>query len=383
MVRRTSSAMIGRRPQHARRTHWLGWVGRVALVVGACLGAWMLGVPGAPRAVSPSRPATRAVSPSTPAPYRPVTMQPVGLEDPGRVITPGQDVSDPWILKTHGVYVMFSSQDQFFAPNIPVRVSNTLDDWSGPAVDAMPTLPSWAGPGFTWAPDVLRVGHSYVMWFTAADAATGSSFEKCIGVATATSVVGPYRSTSPHPLVCQLDHLGSIDPRAVVDPSGRLWLVWKSDDNASFNPDIHATIWVQRLSANGLELLGHPVALMTADQPWEGPIVEAPDMVYAAGHFWLFFSGNWFNESAYAMGVAECAAVTGPCQSTTAGPWFASNAQGAGPGEESVFFDGSRWWLLYAPFAVNYQTWTARPVAMARLVFGSGGPVVVAPSTAG
>jgi beta-xylosidase len=334
----------------------------------------VLGISGAGAATSSAPPL------ATPL-YQPVTTQPVTLADPGVVVTRGEDAPDPYIVKANGVYVMFASQDQFYGPNIPVRVSNTLDDWSGPAVDAMPTLPPWAGPGFTWAPDVLRVGHTYLMWFTAVLAASGANFEKCIGVATATSVVGPYHSAASQPLVCQLDHLGSIDPRAFVDPAGRLWLLWKSDDNADLTASTHSTLWVQRLSANGLELLGQPVALMTANMPWEGRIVESPDMVYAAGHFWLFFSGNWFNEPDYAVGIAECAAVTGPCEPTTPGPWLSSNGQGSGPGEESVFFDGSRWWMLYAPFAVNYQIWTARPAALVRLDFGADGPSVVPPGT--
>jgi len=308
-------------------------------------------------------------------------MQPVSLADPGVVVTPGQDVPDPYVIKANGVYVMFSSQDGFLSPNVPVRVSNDLTDWAGPPIDALPTLPRWAEPGFTWSPDVLRVEGRYVLWFNAALASSGPTATKCIGVATSHSAVGPYQPVGSAPLVCQLNHLGSIDPRAFVDPSGELWLLWKSDDNADLNAQTHSTIWVQRLSPNGLTLIGQPVALMTADLPWEGRIVEAPDMVYAAGHYWLFFSGNWFNEPYYAMGVAECESVIGPCDPTTLGPWFASNAQGAGPGEESLFFDGARWWMFYAPFAVDYRSFTPRPAAVVRLVFGPEGPSVVPPGT--
>ncbi len=324
-------------------------------------------------------PATATAGPAS-APF-PVTMSPVSLPDPGVVVTPGQDVPDPYVIEANGVYVMFASQDGFFGPNVPVRVSSDLVDWTGPPIDALPTLPRWAEPGFTWSPDVLRVQGRYVLWFNAALAASGPTATKCIGVATSRSVVGPYHPVGSAPLVCQLDHLGSIDPRAFVDPSGQLWLLWKSDDNADLQAQTHSTIWVQRLSPDGLQLIGQPVALMTADLPWEGRIVESPDMVYAAGHYWLFFSGNWFNEPYYAMGVAECQSVIGPCDPTTLGPWFASNAQGAGPGEESLFFDGSRWWMFYAPFAVDYQSFTPRPAAVARLVFGPDGPSVVPPGT--
>ena len=83
----------------------------------------------------------------------------------------------------------------------------------------------------------------------------------------------------------------------------------------------------------------------------------------------------------HAIGVAQCAGPTGPCQPSSLVPWLGSNAQGSGPGEESLFYDGSRWWMFYAPFAVNYQSVTPRPVALARLTFGPNGPTVVAPGT--
>jgi beta-xylosidase len=297
------------------------------------------------------------------------------------VITPGQDVPDPFVVKHDGLYFMFASQEQFFGPNVPLAVSTSLTSWGPATLDAMPKLPPWAAPGFTWSPDVRELDGRWVMWFNASLAGTGFGQTKCIGVATASSVLGPYRSSATAPLVCQLDHLGSIDPRTFVDPEGRLWLLWKSDDNADTKGTTHSTIWVQQLTPDGLQLLGAPTALLTADQPWEGRIVEAPDMVFAAGRFWLFFSGNWFNQPVYSIGVSECDGPTGPCTPGGTGPWLASNAEGAGPGEESLFFDGKRWWMLYAPFAANLQSSNPRPAALARVVFGADGPTIVAPGS--
>jgi hypothetical protein len=347
-----------------------------AVAFGVLAGAALSWGPGAGATSAP---------PPLPAPptfFRPVPMQPVTLAEPAVIVTPGQDVPDPFVLAADGQYLMFSSQDGIFSPNVPLVASRSLTDFEGPPIDAMPTLPPWAEEGFTWAPDVVKVGRRYLMWFNAALASSGAAATKCIGVASSANPAGPYRSTATRPLVCQLDHLGSIDPRAFIDPAGRLWLVWKSDDNADVAGAAHTTIWVQRLSADGLSLVGQPVALMTADLPWEGRIVESPDMVFAAGHYWLFFSGNWYNEPDYAIGVAECAGPEGPCEPTTLGPWLGSNAQGSGPGEESLFFDGSRWWMMYAPFAVDYRAATPRPVALVRLTFGPEGPAVVAPRTA-
>jgi beta-xylosidase len=226
---------------------------------------------------------------------------------------------------------------------------------------------------------VRRVGSHYVLWFSAPLQSSGPTLTKCIGEAVSSSPYGPYRP-APRPLVCQLNHLGSIDPRSFVDPQGRLWLLWKSDDNADVNGTTHSTIWVQRLAADGQTLIGSPTALLTADQSWEGRIVEAPDMVYAAGHDWLFYSGNWFNEPAYAIGVAECASPAGPCVKPLSTPWLSSNEQGSGPGEESIFSEGGSWWMLYAPNAIAYQASNPRPVALLHLSFDRFGPYALAPA---
>jgi hypothetical protein len=366
-----------RRPGGRRRVRSPG---TVALALGLFLGVAASFVPRAGAVEPPAPPAEPPVAPAPPF-FAPATMRPVTLADPAVIVTPGQDIPDPFIVWADGNYLMFSSQNGIFSPNVPLEASTTLTDFAGPPIDAMPTLPPWAEPGFTWAPDVLKVGSRYLLWFNAAVASSGAQAIKCIGVASSANAAGPYVSEATAPLVCQLDHLGSIDPRAFVDPDGRLWLLWKSDDNAALNGTTHSTIWIQQLSQDGLSLVGEPVALMTANLPWEGRIVESPQMVFAAGHYWLFFSGNWFNQPSYAVGVAECAGPEGPCEPTTLGPWLSSNAQGAGPGEESLFFDGSRWWLLYAPFAVDYRSPTPRPVALVRLVFGAHGPSVVAPDT--
>ncbi len=351
---------------------------RFLAVAGVLLAALVsLAVIGAPGASSPVVRQRFAVVHPT---FSPVSIPSVALANPGLVITPGQGVPDPFIVRDSGLYYLFASQEQFFGANVPVMVSSRLTDWQGQSFDAMPTLPPWAAPGFTWSPDVRYLDGRWVMWFNASLAGRGFGQTKCIGVATSRFVFGPYTSSATAPLVCQLSHLGSIDPRTFIDPAGRLWLLWKSDDNADVDGTTHSTIWVQQLAPDGLQVLGEPTALLTPTQTWEGRIVEAPDMVFAAGHLWLFFSGNWFNQPAYSIGVAECESPTGPCMPTGTGPWMASNAQGQGPGEESLFYDGSRWWMLYAPFAANLESTNPRPAAIARLLFGVEGPVVVPPT---
>jgi hypothetical protein len=56
-----------------------------------------------------------------------------------------------------------------------------------------------------------------------------------------------------------------------------------------------------------------------------------------------------------------------------------SNAQGAGPGEQSLFRMGSATYLLYNPFKSNSPgPIIARPVDMTRIGFSSHGPYLAA-----
>jgi hypothetical protein len=101
-------------------------------------------------------------------------------------------------------------------------------------------------------------------------------------------------------------------------------------------------------------------------------------MVKVQGTYWLFYSGNWFNTASYGVGAARCAGPTGPCTETSSTPLVGSNAQGAGPGEESIYSGPTGVWLLYTPWHFDSSNFDAnpRPVAILRLGFGATGPYV-------
>ncbi len=231
-----------------------------------------------PQAASATGRLRAATATTAPAPASPAA--------PARIVTAGLDVPNPFVLYDRGTYYLYSSQYGFYQSNIPVRTSKSpFGGWSTDT-DAMPDLPAWVRRGYTWAPDVRYIHGRYVMWFTGW-LLHHDPITECIGVATSASPLGPFTGP-PTPSICQLDRSGSIDPRTFVDSQGNLWLDWKSDDNADLTSSTHSTIYAQRLSPDGLSLVGQPAEILTADQPWEGRIVEAPQMVNGGGHLWLF-----------------------------------------------------------------------------------------------
>jgi hypothetical protein len=296
---------------------------------------------------------------------------------PGTFIAFGGDQTDPFVLASGGTYFLFTSRQAPGAgPNVPVRAASVVGHW-GPVTDALPQLPAWAQPGWSWAPDVHRFGDHDVLYFTAL--VRGSSpATMCIGAAVGTRVTGPYMAL-PVPIVCQFLAGGSIDPRTFVDKDGQTFLLWKSDENAVS----HVTptrIYSQPLSADGLHLVGRATQIFGPDESWQGEIVEAPDLVQVAGAYFLFYSGYWFNQPGYAIGVAPCAGPHGPCADASATPLLRSNEQGTGPGEESVFADSRGIWLLYAPFQSSFVPLLTppRPATVARLGFDDAGAYLAA-----
>ena len=259
------------------------------------------------------------------------------------------DFPDPDVINVSGTYYAYSTQ--VYLTNIPTMHSTDLVHWS-PLTDAHPQLPRWAAWGYTWAPSVVQTGPaSFVMYYTVRDAAFT---RQCISVATSDAPAGPFVDNSSGPLVCQLDHGGSIDPSAFVDASGARNLVWKSDDNSNGQP---THLFAQAVSADGLSLTGAPVQLLSADQSWEAGVIEGPDMVLSGGTYYLLYGGNHWDQSSASIGYATCNGPLGPCTkvTTTAGPWMVSHGSALGPSGPTVFTDAS------GNSQLAYHAWTGRP----------------------
>ena len=301
-------------------------------------------------------------------------------EAPARTVATGGDLTDPFLLKVDGRSYLYTSSGNSYL-NVPLRTRTAPGAWSAPR-DVLPVLPGWAQGGSNWAPDVVRVSDGWMLYFTAYVRGSSPAIH-CIGSAFGRTPSGPF-FPAPQPLICQVDHRGSIDPRVYVDTDGRMVMLWKSDDNADPSvpgPDQggDAGIWSQGLSADGRRLIGAPTVLLRPTEAWEGNIVEAPDMVKALGTYWLFFSGNWYFSPKYGIGVAACQSVQGPCSDPVPTPFIGTNLQGSGPGESSLYVEGGSVFLLYNPFrADDPGPLVPRPVVEVRLGFNLNGPYLAA-----
>jgi hypothetical protein len=200
--------------------------------------------------------------------------------------------------------------------------------------------------------------------------------KQCIGRATAAKPEGPFRDAASTPLICQASLGGSIDPNPFRAADGALYLYWKNDGNCCGKP-VH--LWGQRLSADGSRLTGRPVALMTNDRPWQGNLVEAPEMVAHGSAYVLFYSANDYASAKYGIGYASCSAPLGPCIDRSTKSLIASNDVAAGPGHcfPLQLPDGSTELLYHAwpPDAIGSQV-PGRQLWMEPLAWQGDVPVV-------
>jgi hypothetical protein len=261
------------------------------------------------------------------------------------------DFPDPFVLRVGSTYFAYATNST--EGNIQIIESTNLTQWRAVG-NALPALPTWAKPGGTWAPSVLQIGGTFVLYY-AAVVAGPSGGEECISVAAAAAAQGPFVDHSSAPLVCQPAQGGSIDPSPFVDANGTPYLEWKSNGGGG-QP---ATIWSEQLNTAGTGFVGSaPTQLLTADQSWQAGNVEAPDLVFSGGRTFLFYSGNNWNSADYAIGVATCSGPLGPCTDASSQPILASGTDLAGPGGASVFSDaGGSLWIAFdawEPGAVGY-----------------------------
>lgn len=255
-----------------------------------------------------------------------------------------RDFPDPFVLNTGEGYLAFATNSG--ETNVQVISSRDLERWNTEP-DALPILPAWASRGSTWAPAVLTRDGSYVLFYTVREP---KARRQAISAATSAQPGGPYVDSRSGPLIYQLDLGGSIDPSPFVDTDGTAYLLWKADSNAINQP---SSLWIQELSDDGTALVGSPIRLLDHDALWEMPLIEAPSLVASAGTYYLFYSANWWNTDRYSIGYATAPDVRGPyTKMTPERPWFASDANVAGPGGQEWFIDGS------GHLRMAYHAWT-------------------------
>jgi xylan 1,4-beta-xylosidase len=274
------------------------------------------------------------------------------------------DFPDPSVIRVgeRTFYAVTTSTD--WAPFFPIFRSTDLVDWELVG-HVFAQRPDWCAGNF-WAPDFAEKDGRFYVYYTA----RRKEGTLCVAVATADRPEGPYLDHGP--LIGQA--YGSIDAMAADDADGSRWLLWKEDGNAHDRP---TPIWAQRLSADGLVLLGEKIELLRNDAPWEGAVVEAPHVIRRNGWFYMFYSGNACcgEGCAYAVGVARARALAGPWEKCPHNPILATNEAFRCPGHGAPVDDGAgNWYYLYHAYEERSDAvYVGRQLCLDAIRWGAGG----------
>ncbi len=299
---------------------------------------------------------------------------------------------DPFVVAAGSQFIAYGTNDGI---NLPMLASRDLVNWApvgdpanpGKRLDGMPTLAPWVKEGRTWAPEVMQIGRKWHLYYTANHRKRDG---QCVGVAVADRPTGPFRDNSAEPMVCQFELGGTIDANPFRDADGKLYLYFKSDGNRIRRG---TALWGQRMSADGLSVVGRAVEMSKDDKSWEMRVVEAPTMVRAPTGYVLFYSAGYFGWNAedrlspYAMGYATCTGPLGPCTDAKENPILYSYRNRelgclSGPGHQSVFRAGARTFITFHGWAATSgcrKLEDERHLYVAPLSWKDGKPVI-APS---
>jgi arabinan endo-1,5-alpha-L-arabinosidase len=284
-----------------------------------------------------------------------------GADDPAELLrrfgSRNVGVHDPSaIIKCKDQYWIF-----FTGNGTPSIHSTNLIDWvRGPQTFA--AAPAWvaqAVPGFRgtsfWAPDIIAIGGRYMLFFSASAFGKNTS---AIGVATNPTLDSgdaAYHWTDGGMVVrsTESDDFNCIDPAAMADKDGKLWL--------SFGSFWSGIQLIELDPATGKRIA--PNSPMYSLAHWDA--IEGSYLYRHGGHYYLFVSMGMCCRgvnSTYQTRVGRADRVTGPYLDKDGvdlllgggSPVAQSDGPLIGPGQPGILEEGGKYW-----FSCHYYDGTA------------------------
>jgi beta-xylosidase len=251
---------------------------------------------------------------------------------------PEQEVlteADPTIfLDSDGTYYLYGtgsdSGQGFF-----VYRSADLKNWQGPVGKVngfcLTGATSFGTTGF-WAPQVVKRGDTYYMFYTA---------NEQIAVATSTSPMGPFAQDEKQAIATPGK---AIDPFVLFDDDGKAYLyhVRLQDGNRIFVAEM--TDDLKAIKEETAKECVHATEQWenTAQASWS--VTEGPTVLHIADTYYMFYSANDFRNIDYAVGVATATSPFGPWTKSQQSLINRANTGYYGTGHGDVFKDTQGNW---------------------------------------
>ncbi|KAF2688146.1 glycoside hydrolase family 43 protein [Lentithecium fluviatile CBS 122367] len=207
-----------------------------------------------------------------------------------------------------------------------------------------------------WAPEILqRPDGRFVLYYSATAASAADSAVHCVGAAISDDPTGPFEPEES-PIACPIEEGGAIDPGAITDSDGSIYLAYKIDGNLRglggecgnmMFPQRATPIVLQKLEEDGITLSGAPVTIL--DRTFnDGPLVEAPVVARSEeGVYFLFYSSGCTWNPSYNVKYATSTSITGP-YTRASEPLLQTGSWGLlAPGSPTVWQDDSKWYMAF------------------------------------
>jgi xylan 1,4-beta-xylosidase len=276
-------------------------------------------------------------------------------------VLPG-DHPDPSVIRVGNEYWATATTSEW-APLFPLLYSRDLVNWEHVG-NIFERRPDWAVGNF-WAPELHEHNGKFYVYYVGRK--RGGPLH--LAVATADKPTGPW--TDHGPLIGQA--AGSIDAFPVVDTDGTRYLIWKEDGNSRKQP---TPLWIQKLSDDGLKLVGEMKELFRNDTTWENNLVEGPAVIRRGDYWYLFYAANACcgRACSYGVGVARAKNLLGPWEKYASNPLVIGDNTWKCPGHGTLVRDkdGADWFLYHAYNAENF-IYVGRQGVLDRVQWGANG----------
>jgi GH43 family beta-xylosidase len=285
-------------------------------------------------------------------------------------------MGDPFVLQHAGKYYLFGTTSS--NTGFQYYTSEDLVYWKPGGWAYQKTENSWADALF-WAPEVKFYRGKFYMTYSGRVRGSNPALWKMLtALAVSDKPEGPYRDL--HAPWFDAGY-SAIDGHIFVDTDGAPYLYFSR--NGSQDGYSYGVNYGVALAGDLSKLLGEPVKLTEADQPWErinwarNRCNEGPAVLKHNGKYYLTYSANSTGAPGYGVGYAVADKPLGPWVKSPDNPLLASSLEigVSSPGHNSITMspDGKEMFIVYHSHADPDNPKGARVVNIDRLVFDKSG----------
>jgi beta-xylosidase len=266
-------------------------------------------------------------------------------------------LADPCLIFDNGYYYLFATGAAEDARYIPIHRTRDFVNWEfvrGAVAQGSPK--EWNHKHF-WAPEVIKIGDTYHLYYTASPEQSPRNSGNRVGLAVSNNIEGPYENVGvviPH---------ASIDGHPYFDKDSTMYLFYTIEHLNSDSLKA-GQIYAYKMDSPR-QVQGKPTPILQHHVWQEGPFLQ-----YRFGKYFLSYSVGGWGDDTYHVRYATSSSVLGPYQEQP-DTILQTNEIVKGPGHHSMYKDkNNKDWIVYHGWDTAF---TARYPRIDRIYFNESG----------